>query len=110
MYLTQAQVEKMLRSLADLGGPGSRLAVNFGVGFEQQGSQRGRLARKVMAAGGEELRFRLAPGDVSEFLAKFGWTFGQMLLGPQLRDQYLSDTKLAAVNVSTTGFVVSATL
>jgi methyltransferase (TIGR00027 family) len=110
MYLTQPQVETMLRSLTDLGGLGSRLAVNFGVGFEQQDSRRGRLARKAMAAGGEELRFRLTPEDAPEFLGKAGWTISQSISGPQLRDRYLSGTKLAAVNVTTSGFAVSATV
>jgi methyltransferase (TIGR00027 family) len=86
MYLTEQQVALLLRSLSALGGPGSRLAVNFGVGFEQQGSQRGRIARKLMAAGGEELRFRLSPADAPEFMKKTGWTINDVLPGPQLRD------------------------
>lgn len=108
MYLTEQQVALLLRSLSALGGPGSRLAVNFGVGFEQQGSQRGRIARKLMAAGGEELRFRLSPADAPEFMKKTGWTINDLLPGPQLRDKYLGGTELAAVNVATSGFAVEA--
>jgi len=109
MYLTEHQVTQLLALLSVLSGPGSRLAVNFGVGFEQQGSQRGRVARRVMAAGGEKLRFRLTPADAPEFMTNTGWTINEMLSGPQLRDKYLNGTKLAAVNVTTSGFAVAAT-
>jgi methyltransferase (TIGR00027 family) len=109
MYLTEQQVTQLLGVLSALSGPGSRLAVNFGVGFEQQDSQRGRVARRVMAAGGEELRFRLTPADAREIMTNTGWTINEMLSGPQLRDKYVSGTKLAAVNVTTSGFAVAAT-
>jgi methyltransferase (TIGR00027 family) len=108
MYLTEEKVTSLFRLLASLSAPGSRLAVNFGVGFEQQGSQRGRIGRRVMAAGGEELRFRLAPADAPGFLAHTGWTIDELLSGPQLRDKYLSGTKLADVNITTSGFAVRA--
>jgi methyltransferase (TIGR00027 family) len=109
MYLTEQQVTHLLGLLSALSGPGTRLAVNFGVGFEQQGSQRGRVARRVMAAGGEELRFRLTPADAPELMTNTGWSISEMLSGPQLRDKYLSGTKLAAANVTTSGFAVVAT-
>lgn len=109
MYLTEQQVTSLLGLLSSLSGPGSRLAVNFGVGFEQQGSQRGRVGRRIMAAGGEELRFRLTPADAPDFMTTTGWTINELLSGPQLRDQYLSGTKLATVNVTTSGFAVAAT-
>jgi methyltransferase (TIGR00027 family) len=109
MYLTEPQVTHLLGLISALSGPGSRLAVNFGVGFEQEGSRRGRFARRVMAAGGEELRFRLTPANAQEFVTKTGWAISEMLSGPQLRDKYLRGTKLAAVNVTTSGFAVAAT-
>ena len=109
MYLTEQQVKSLLGLLSVLCGPGSRLAVNFGVGFEQEGSQRGRIGRMVMAEGGEELRFRLTPGDAPGFMTNTGWTVNDLLTGPQLRDRYLSTTELATVNVSTSGFAVAAT-
>jgi len=110
MYLTEQQVAFLLRLLSTLGCPGSVLAANFGVGFEQQGSRRGRIARKIVAAGGEELRFRLRQADASEFMQKTGWTIRTLLPGPQLRDKYLSGTKLADANVTTSGFAVEATI
>jgi methyltransferase (TIGR00027 family) len=109
MYFTEQQVTHLLSVLSELSGLGSRLAVNFGVGFEQQGSQRGRVGRRVLAAGGEELRFRLTPADATQYMTNTGWTIDEMLSGPELRDKYVGGTKLAAVNVTTSGFAVAAT-
>ena len=107
MYLTEQQVMGMLGLLSAL-CPSGRLAVNFGVGFEQQGRQRGRVGRRVMAAGGEELRFRLAPVDAPNFMTKTGWTINDQFTGAQLRDRYLSATTMAAVDVTTSGFPSAA--
>ena len=41
-------------------------------------------------------------------MKKTGWTINDLLPGPQLRDKYLGGTKLAAVNVTTSGFAVEA--
>jgi methyltransferase (TIGR00027 family) len=109
MYLTEQQVVSLFGLMSSLSGPGSRLATNFGVGFEEQGSQRGRVGRRVMAAGGEELRFRLTPAEAPGFMTSTGWTIDELLSGPQLRDKYLSGTKLATVNITTSGFAVAAT-
>jgi methyltransferase (TIGR00027 family) len=109
MYLTEKQVAGLLDTLSAIGGSGSRLAVNFGVGFEQRGSQRGRISRKVMAAGGEEFRFRLTPEDSPSFMERTGWTTTAQFTGPQLRDRYLGGTSLALAKVTTSGFAVEAT-
>jgi len=108
MYLTEQQVLHMLGVLSAL-CPSGRLAVNFGLGFEQKGSRRGWVGRKVMAAGGEEFRFRLAPSDAPAFMTKAGWTINEQFTGPQLRDKYLMATRLATVDVTTSGFALSAT-
>ncbi len=110
MYLTDAQVAQLLRTLALLGGIESRLAINFGVGFEREGSRGGRLGRRAMAKGGEAYRSRLPLADAPDFMSETGWSVDQTLTGQQLRDRYLSDTEFAAVNVTTTGFAVEATL
>ncbi|MGH9097900.1 MAG: hypothetical protein ACRDWB_10790, partial [Acidimicrobiales bacterium] len=88
--------------------PSGRLAVNFGVGFEQHGSQRGRIGRRLMAAGGEEFRFRLTPSEAPGFMTTTGWTINELLTGPQLRDRFLGTTRLASVDVTTSGFAVAA--
>ncbi len=110
MYLTEEQVTRLLRTLVEFGGPGSRLGVNFGVGFEQVGSGRGRIGRRVMASGGETFRFRLRPEDAHDFLAHTGWTTTRMLTGPQLSRQYLARTALAEVTMTTAGFVLEAVI
>jgi len=110
IYLTEQQVAVLLRVLSALGGPGSCLAVNFGVGFEQQGSQRGRIARRILAAGGEELRFRLTPAEAPAFMTRSGWAIDDLVDGPQLGNKYLRGTTLAAVNITTSGFAVEATV
>jgi methyltransferase (TIGR00027 family) len=109
MYLGEEQVIGLLGSLRAISGPGSRIAVNFGVGFEQRGSRRGRIGRKVLAAGGEELRFRLTPEEAPTFLKKVGWTTTRQFTGVQLRDTFLCGTSLALVDVTTSGFAVEAT-
>jgi len=109
MYLAEDHVARLLRTLGGLGGPGSRLAVNFGVGFENQASRRGRVGRWVMARGGERFRFRLPPCDARPFLAAAGWTVDEVLTGTQLRDRYLVGTNLATTTVTTGGIVVGAT-
>jgi hypothetical protein len=81
MYLTEDQVTGLLRTLAYLSGSGSRLAVNFGVGFECHGSRHGRIGRRVMAAGGEAFRFRLSPDDAPAFLTTAGWKVDNLLAG-----------------------------
>jgi methyltransferase (TIGR00027 family) len=108
MYLTEDQVSGLLRALSELGGPGSRLGVNFGVGFERTGTRRGRVGRRVMAAGGETFRYRLPPEGAADFLARAGWTISRMLAGPQLTERYLARTTLAGVPMTTAGFVVEA--
>jgi methyltransferase (TIGR00027 family) len=108
MYLAENQVASLLRTLANLAGPESRLAVNFGIGFERQGSNSGRIGRSMMALGPEKFRFRLSPADAPAFLAKSGWTVDQLLDGQKLSAKYLSGTALAAVNTTTSGFAVEA--
>ncbi len=107
MYLTERDVTDLFGLLSAM-CPSGRLAANFGVGFEQQGSRRGRIGRRVMAAGGEELRFRLAPPDARGFMARAGWTVERQLTGLELRDTFLGRTKLATTSVTTSGFAVVA--
>jgi methyltransferase (TIGR00027 family) len=108
MYLTEEQVSALLRTLADLGGPGSRLSVNFGVGFERAGSNRGRVGRRVMASAGETFHFRLRSEKAADFLTRTGWKTTRILTGPELAGRYLAQTKLAAVTMTTAGFALEA--
>ena len=71
-------------------------------------SRRGRIGRQVMAAGGEALRFRLAPVDAPRFLADTGWEMTTCSTGAELRDRYLRRTCLADAKVATAGFALEA--
>ncbi len=108
IYLTEGHVASLLARLADDGGRSSRLAVNFGVGFERQGNRRGRIGRRTMASGGEEFRFRLQLSEAPEFLARAGWTVERLLTGAQLAEAYLLGTDLERVSVTTSAFAVIA--
>ena len=110
MYLAEAQLTVLLRSLAGIAGPSSRLAANFGVGFERPGRRRGAVGSKVVAAGGEEFRFRLSPADAGKFLGDSGWRLDSLLEGAQLKAEFLVGTKLAQAPLETTGFAVVGTL
>ncbi len=113
MYLTESQVTGLLTTLARLAAPGSRLAANFGVGFEGDESPRGRavtaLGRVMTALSHEPMRFRLAPEHTTAFLADAGWTTQEMLTGPDLAIRYLAGTVLATELLNPRSFVVSAT-
>jgi hypothetical protein len=61
-----------------------------------------------MAAGGEEMRFRLTPIDAPDFMRSTGWSLNELLSGPQLRDKYLAETKLGNTDVTTSAFAVVA--
>jgi methyltransferase (TIGR00027 family) len=108
MYLTGDQVVRLLTALAEISGPSSRLAVNFGVGFERHGTRRGRFGRWAMARGGEEYHFRLALPDAPEFLARTGWRAVKTLTGPQLGAEYLADTTLAKIPLNAGAFALVA--
>jgi methyltransferase (TIGR00027 family) len=112
MYLTEAQVVALLQTLRDVGGVGSRLAVNFGVGFEGAESRRGRATsragRGLLALGRESIRFTLASDEAPRLLAKTGWRTEAVLIGPELAKRYLAGTYLPIEQLNPKAFVVSA--
>lgn len=112
MYLTEAQVLGLLRTLRDVGGISSRLAVNFGVGFEGSESRRARATstagRGLLALGREPIRFTLLPDEAPAFLAETGWASEAVLVGPELAKRYLAGTDLPIEQVNAKAFAVSA--
>jgi methyltransferase (TIGR00027 family) len=112
MYLTEAQVDALLCELARISGPGSRLAVNFGVGFDADDSARSRrraaLGRMLVKLGREPFRFELAPDDARSFLARTGWTVEDMATGPQLGARYLDGTRFPVMTLNPRAFAVAA--
>jgi len=108
MYLSESQVIDLLATLAVASAPGSRLAINFGVGLEQRDTRRGRLGRATMACSGERFRFRLPPDDATAFLSRSGWEIDTQLDGPALRDRYLTGTTLGGSPITDSAFVARA--
>lgn len=112
MYLTEAQVVALLQTLRDVGGVGSRLAVNFGVGFEGAESRRARAAsaagRGLLALGRESIEFTLPPDKAPAFLGDTGWATETLLVGPELAKRYLAGTDLPIEQLNSKAFAVSA--
>ncbi len=113
MYLLEHDVSVLLRTLAGLGGDGSRLAVNFGVGFRADDSPRARLRAKagrgLVSLGREPFRFELPPPEVAAFLSRAGWAANEVLTGRQVGDRYLTGTAFPITRLSAEASVASAT-
>jgi methyltransferase (TIGR00027 family) len=113
MYLTESEVRRLLTTLAELSGPGSRLVVNFGVGFESSTSNRSwgpvMIGRAALAVGREPIRFRLDTGAAPAFLEHCGWHTDELVTGPELGARYLSGTGLPIEAINDRAYVVSAT-
>lgn len=111
MYLTEPEVRRLLTVLAGCTAPGSRLAANFGVGFEDlppSHGRLGRLARGAVAARGEPLRFRVPVGDPLSFVAESGWRLTDRCPAQELPSRYLGHTALARVPMSRSAVCVEA--
>jgi O-methyltransferase involved in polyketide biosynthesis len=104
MYLPERDAKELLTTLAALGGTGSRLAVNFRVGFEADNSAGARVralvGRGLLALGREPFRFQLPPEGVPAFLERTGWTAQQVLSAPQVANKYLAETGLPITRLS----------
>jgi methyltransferase (TIGR00027 family) len=114
VYLTEQQVRELLRSLRALSGPGSRLAVNFGLGTEPPSAHRnGRTApfrRAALALQGEPIVFRLPLPDAPDFVAGTGWAVDRLITTPDLIKHYLPGMDLPARNINPTAYAVEAAL
>jgi methyltransferase (TIGR00027 family) len=113
MYLTEPQVRDLLHSMSRLGAPGSRLAVNFGLGVEAARSRRGRVNAALhsiaLALGGEHITFRPSPSQAADVLTAAGWTPGRTHTAPELIRHYLDGTVLPTTGVRPTAFAMTAT-
>lgn len=114
VYLTEQQVRDLLRALRDLSAPGSRLAVNFGLGSERphsRGNGKTTVLRQIThALQGEPIIFRLPEADAPDLLAGTGWTVHRLTTALDLIEHYLPGTDLPTGNVSPTAYAVEATL
>jgi methyltransferase (TIGR00027 family) len=110
MYLPEAVVVALLSAAGHLSGPGSRLAANFGVGFDTTDSDH-RSGRRVLARQGEPIVFELAPAHAPTFFAVTGWQVDDLLTGPQLGARYLdgrADADLPNEGLNARAFAVAA--
>lgn len=107
MYLHPTAVERALRELHDLCGAGSTLVFSY-LRRDARGrlllGKRPRLAAMALAAGGEPLRWSVAPGDLAPQLAAAGWRVeaeridlrARYLEGAGLADRALADVEVYA--------------
>lgn len=112
MYLDEAVVAELLIGLAALTGPGSRLAVNFGVGFAA--SAEGHRAteiwgRRAAALARESFRCELEPARVPVFLRSTGWDPIDIATGPEAAVRHLSGTGLPTADVGMRSVIAVAT-
>jgi methyltransferase (TIGR00027 family) len=112
MYLTEPQVRDLLGALHRLGAPGSRLAVNFGLGVEAAAERRGRAGAAfhavALALSGEHVHFRPTPGHATEVLTATGWTPERTHTAPELIRRYLTGSGLPVSGVRPTAFAMTA--
>lgn len=93
MYLREDIVVATLRSLSDLGGPGSRLALD---GWAPPSAARSsaawhRGAAALLGLIGEPITFPLAPPDAPALLARGGWVLVELVETDLLRRRYVHD-------------------
>lgn len=111
MYLDEAVVAELLVTLAELTGPGSRLAVNFGVGFAAADERRPTESwgRRAAALARESFRCELEPAQVPGFLVSAGWEPTDIATGPEAAMRHLADTGLPTAGVGTRSVIAVAT-
>lgn len=110
MYLSEREVVALLSCLAGLASPGSRLAVNFGVGGKAASAPNGAPRRRRTAASvaGEPFKFQGSPADAGAFLASAGWTADEVLTGPALVSRHLTSDVLPTDRISPHAYAVTA--
>lgn len=115
MYLTHREVSDLLRALARVAPPESRLAIYFGVGIDE--AHAGPLIRILQATtalvarlSAEPLRCLVEPDRVDQLLEDTGWRVDEVLVGPALAQRYLTGSGLPSPRERPGAFVVAATL
>jgi len=112
MYLTEPQVRDLLGTLRRLGAPGSRLAVNFGLGVEAAAATTSRmgalLARVHFTVSGEHITYRPSIRDAEAVLAGSGWTPERTITAPELIERYVAGTVLPTTDIKPTAFALTA--
>lgn len=113
MYLTEPRVRDLLGTLRRVGGPGSRLAVNFGLGVEAAAARGSRVAAAfhtlALSLSGEHITFRPSVDEAAQVVTATGWTPERTLTAPELLGRYLAGTGLPTTGVRPTAFAMTAT-
>jgi methyltransferase (TIGR00027 family) len=115
MYLTEAQVVELFQTLCRIGAPGSRLAVNFGLGVEAAATSTSGRAGALLTGlslrmSGEHVMFRPSPEQAREALVATGWTPESLTTAPELIRHYLTGTPLPTNGLKPTAFTMTATM
>ena len=84
MYLADDELAALAAGLAGVAAPGSRLALNVGVGFDGSGGIVRRLGRHVLARNQEPIRSTVTPDTVTGLLTAAGWRVTDVVRGPEL--------------------------
>jgi methyltransferase (TIGR00027 family) len=112
MYLSEDAVSATLSALAEISGPGSRIAANFtisgGGSVSPMSRATAKLIRTSWALSGEPTHRWLQGNDVSALLNRTGWTEQVSLAGPTLAERYLTDTELPINGLNRGVFCVEA--
>ena len=112
MYLPRASVELLLRDLAAVGGPASRLAVNFTVqgGGSASGVSRfiAWLTRTTWRWRGEPTHGWVEPDALPDLLQQAGWTVRDIVPAPELASRYLDGGDLRTDGLNPGAICVSA--
>ena len=114
MYLPRTRVELLLRDLAEVSAPGSRLAVNFTVqgGGSASGASRAIawLTRTTWRWRGEPTYGWVRPDALPELLQQSGWTVRHSLPAPALATRYLNNDVLRLEGLNPGAICVAADL
>ena len=111
MYLTREQNVALLRDLASVAAPGSRLAVNFaappGTGGPVE-RQRQRLLRLAGRSGGEAHRFFLTAPEAAPLIDECGWAQPEVRTLRELAAELLGPTELRVDKINAVAVTVVA--
>jgi methyltransferase (TIGR00027 family) len=110
MYLQEPQVRELLHTLNAMSAPGSRLAVNFGLGVEATTSRRNKTFHTIsLALSGEHIAFRPSQDRATGVLTATGWTPEHTITAPELIRRYITGTGLPTSGVKPTAFAMTGT-
>lgn len=93
MYLSRPAVEETLRSLVELGAPGSEIAFDCWYLLDEPdlASSAHRLSAQALSLLGEPILFGIHPDDLCPFLARLGLDRVEVARAAELQERYVRD-------------------